>query len=88
MTKRQAEILTLMAKGNDGDSELVYERGRGFVGYEAVAARTVFTFLRNMWIRGADGGSVKVGGVERYVISEEGRAALAGVRKEEPDDAR
>ena len=74
MTKRQAEILRVMADNRDTEAgELVYERGRGFIGDEPVAARTVFALLRAMWIRHRDG---RIGGFERYAITAEGMRAL------------
>jgi hypothetical protein len=43
LTKRQREILTIM---RDKDEELIYEHGRGFIGWSSVAPRTVFALLR------------------------------------------
>ena len=71
MTPRQAAILRMMS---DSEEEIVYERGRGYVGIERIAARTVFHFLRCAWIKSVGG---KIGQVEYYAISEAGRAALS-----------
>ena len=74
LTPRQREILTQMAAHPDDDEgELVYERGRGFLGNDPVAARTVFALLRLCAIK-LDGG--EVGGFERYRINETGQALL------------
>lgn len=43
ITRRQREVLEKM---RDGEEELVYERGEGWVGLEKVAPRTVFALLR------------------------------------------
>ena len=74
LTKRQREILAQMAAhSDDDDGELVYERGRGFLGNDPVAARTVFALLRLCAIS-LEGG--EVGGFERYRINETGQALL------------
>ena len=74
LTKRQRAVLSAMAADLDGDAgELVYERGRGYLGDEPVAARTVFALLRlcAISLRGGE-----IGGLERYRISSTGRALL------------
>ena len=58
--------------------ELAYERGRGYLGLEPVAARTVFALLRMCAISSEtpmhDIGTP--GHVERYVINETGERLL------------
>lgn len=72
VTKRQREVLEIMAAHPDDDvGELVYEKGHGWLGDERVAPRTVFALLRLMAIS-LDSTS-RVGGVERYTINETGR---------------
>lgn len=79
LTRRQLDVLRCMRDGAetcDEESdygELVYERGRGFVGLDAVSGRTVFALLRACAISPEDFG----GSVERYRINETGRALLA-----------
>lgn len=73
MTERQREILRLMEeRGDSDDAELVYERGRGFLGADPVAARTVFALVRAMAVSLQTGS--EVGKFERYRINETGRA--------------
>ncbi len=75
LIRRQLEILEIMAYHEDDDKgELVYERGRGYLGDAPVAARTVFALLRLCAIS-LQTNSV-VGGFERYRINETGRAIL------------
>ena len=77
LTKRQREVLEIMDKLVDDEAgELVYERGRGYIGLEPVAGRTVFALLRLCAI-GLEDGS-EVGRFERYTINETGRKLLAG----------
>lgn len=78
LTRRQREILEIMAAHPDEDAgELVYERGRGFLGDEPVAARTVFSLLRLMAISLESG---EPGGFERYRINETGRLYIRAER--------
>lgn len=73
ITKRQLEILTVMRdRADDEFGELVYERGRGYVGFTTVAARTVFALLRLCAISACQCGT----GIERYRINETGRHLL------------
>ena len=73
LTKRQREILTIMAAHPDDDAgELVYERGVAFLGDTRVAARSVMALIRACAVR-ADG---EPGGFERYRINETGRALV------------
>jgi len=47
LTKRQHEILTIMADHPDDDvGEIAYERGTAYLGDTRIAARTVFALLR------------------------------------------
>lgn len=72
LSPRQREILRLMEeRGDDEDGELVYERGRGFLGDDPVAARTVFRLVRLMAVSLAT--DSRVGEFERYRINETGR---------------
>ena len=75
MTKRQREILSIMAAHrHDDKGELVYERGLAYLGNDRVASRTVFAFLRMMAISLEDG---EVGvGLERYRINDTGLQLL------------
>lgn len=74
LTRRQHEILcTMAAHPDDDEGELVYERGKGFLGDDPVAARTVFALLRLCAIS-LEGG--EVGGFERYRINETGLGLL------------
>ena len=73
-TKRQLEILRMMRDAEDSeDGELVYERGRGYVGTDPVAARTVLALLRLCAIS-AD--QFNKGDLERYTINETGKELL------------
>ena len=80
LTRRQLGVLALMARaealdpGSD-DAELVYERGRGYVGLEPVGGRTLFALLRACAVSLSDG---QVGGLERYRLNETGRALVGG----------
>jgi hypothetical protein len=76
LTKRQLEALRRM---RIDDEELVYERGRCYVGSEKFSARTFFALLRACAIR-HDPYSAKQGsgGMERYTINETGRNLLEG----------
>ncbi len=60
----------------DSGEELVYESGKGYVGYSPVSSRTVFALLRLMTIS-LDQYS-DVGKLERYTINETGKALLDG----------
>ena len=71
LTKRQREVLTIM---RDKDEELVYEKGRGYLGYSPVSPGTVMQLLRLAAIRMEDG--AEVGKFERYTINETGRKIL------------
>ena len=74
LTKRQLEVLRIMAAHPDDDEgELVYERGRGYLGDDPVAPRTLTALLRACAIS-LDSLS---GQVERYHINETGRALVA-----------
>ncbi len=77
LTKRQREVLQVMAADADGDDgELVYERGEGgWLGLDRVAPRTVFALLRACAI--SLDGSYGQAGVERYRINETGRQLIA-----------
>lgn len=75
LTKRQREVLRLMATAEDSeDGLLVYERGRGYVGDEPISGRTFYALLRACAIRHIDG---EPGGFEIYAINETGRALAA-----------
>ena len=63
-------------RGDAEDAELVYERGRGFLGDEPVAPRTVFGLIRAMAVSLQTGS--EVGRFERYRINETGRALWKG----------
>lgn len=74
LTRRQREILGLMAAHPDDDEgELVYEKGDCWLSLERVAPRTLFALLRACAIS-LNGGDV--GGVERYRINETGHALI------------
>ena len=77
LTKRQRYVLTLMATPSFEDDELVYERGRGYIGVESVSSRTVFALLRLRAIS-LTGGEVR--SFKRYRINETGRALLGPLR--------
>ena len=78
LTKRQRHVLTLMATPSfEDDGELVYERGRGYIGVEPVGSRTVFALLRLCAISLTGG---EVGSFKRYRINETGRALLGPLR--------
>jgi hypothetical protein len=73
-TKRQLEILRIMRDaGDSADGELVYERGRGFLGTDPVAARTVLALLRLCAIS-AD--QFNKGDLERFHINDTGKELL------------
>lgn len=42
LTPRQADVLRRMAKGDD----IIYDKGRGYVGHSPLSGRTLFSFLR------------------------------------------
>lgn len=74
LSPRQREVLAIMAAHPDDDEgELVYERGKAWLGDDRIAACTVFALLRACAISLESG---KVGGVERYRINETGRELL------------
>lgn len=77
LTKRQREVLTIMRDNrHTDDGELVYERGRGYLGLEPVAPRTLYALLRLCAID-LDTPQNDIGrGVERYTINETGEALL------------
>ena len=71
LTRRQREVLRLMATAEDSeDGLLVFERGSGYVGFEPIAARTFYALLRACAIRRIDG---EPGRFEVYAINETGR---------------
>lgn len=77
LTRRQREILRIMAADSDGDDgELVYERGEGWLGLERVAPRTVFALLRACAITLDGEGIGGDGRLERYRINETGRQLI------------
>ncbi len=77
LTRRQAEVLRIMAADPDGDDgELVYERGEGWIGLDRVAPRTVFALLRACAISLDGGGTGGDGCLERYRINETGRPLI------------
>jgi hypothetical protein len=79
LTPRGAEILRRMRDAPEGtdDEELVYaDRVGGFLGSEPVARRTVFRLIRLCAVS-LDQFSKAGEGLERYTISETGRAILA-----------
>lgn len=76
LTKRQLEVLALMESGGqDGEDELVYERGVGYVGHRRVSGRTVFALLRACAIRAEHNPDAKL---ERYTINETVVSQFAG----------
>lgn len=78
LTRRQREVLQVMAADPDGDDgELVYERGEAWLGLDRVAPRTVFALLRACAIS-LEGDSMGGDGrLERYRINETGRRLIA-----------
>jgi hypothetical protein len=79
LTRRQCEVLEIMAADPDGDDgELVYESGAGgWIGLDRVAPRTVFALIRACAISLEGGGLGGDGSVERYRINETGRQLIA-----------
>ncbi len=79
LTKRQREVLETMADYPfNFRGELVYEQGAGgWLGYDRVAARTVFALLRACAISLESGSVIGDGRVERYRINETGRQLIA-----------
>jgi hypothetical protein len=71
LTIRQLQILRKM---RDEDEELVYSKGRGYVGDEQIGPKTLFALLRVMAIK-LDQFS-RVGDCEYYTINETGEALL------------
>lgn len=86
LTKRQREVLTQMRDRRDEeDGELVYERGRGYIGLEPVASRTVYALLRLCAIHLEPPMNDIGRGVERYTINDTGRALLDAEGRERRD---
>lgn len=82
LTERQLHILRLMAGGED----LVYEKGKGFVGDYEITERTLLALLQCCAIS-EQLGSV-TGGFERYAINSTGKGILKERQRtcpEQPD---
>lgn len=79
LTCRQREILRLMAERHEAedfdDAELVFERGRGYVGAEPVAPSTLIALLRACVLRRITG---EPGGYEAYAINGDGLRLVRG----------
>jgi hypothetical protein len=71
--KRLPAHLEALRMMRDDDEELVYERGRCYVGDQRFAARTAFKLWRLMAVRTV---SEHGHGLERYAINETGLALL------------
>lgn len=84
LTAREAEILAAMAAFPE--ETLVYERGKAYFGLTPVAARTVFSLVRKIYVS-PQSRFESMNRVEHYAINEDGARALArrwglDVRKE------
>lgn len=62
------------------DGEMVFERGRCYVGETRFAASTFYLLVRCMVLRNESG---KPGEFERWTLNETGRATLAALSREE-----
>jgi len=72
LTKRQREILTILADHPDDDEgEIAYERGMAYLGDTRIAARTVFALI-GLCAISLRSGNRSVGQCERYSINETG----------------
>jgi len=70
LTKREREVLTIMADHRDDEAgEIVYERGTAYLGDTRIAARTVFALIR-LYAISANNPDPRM--VEYYRINETG----------------
>lgn len=75
LTKRQLEVLSIMADNEHDDHEgvIAYERGNAYIGDTRIAARTVFALIRACAISPIQDGGVDF---EHYQINETGTNIL------------
>ncbi len=76
LTKRQREILTLMAdRPDDDDGELVLEGREAWLGLERTSPAMVWSLVRLMAVSNEDGDG-RLDGLTRWRINETGRRLL------------